>query len=136
MRKEEIGLRCKDDYFKKVLLVAFAIQITLKVKGAQLWNEKFEIISKHTLEIRIDSALLEVLDGTLLVRIHSHHGLCYEQCCIFLRPFVQVEPLSKPIYKCLLRDSLRFLTANTTAEQVVKTATASEQTSYGKNGIS
>jgi hypothetical protein len=47
----------------RILVVSF------KIKGAQLRYKEFQVIPEYTSEIRVDSALLQVLNGFTLVSI-------------------------------------------------------------------
>ena len=88
VREEEIGLRCENYYFEEVLLVAGAFEVALQVKGAELRNEELEIVPEHAFEVGIDSTLLKILDGTLLMCVHPHHRLRHQQRCILFRPLI------------------------------------------------
>ena len=91
-------------------------------------DEKFEIVPEHTVEVRIDSALLEVLDGPRLMRVHPHHGLRnFQRLVSAAQSILDIEPFFKPFDEGLLGDRFGLLTADAAAEQIVEAAACPEE---------
>lgn len=66
MREEHVGFGGVQDQRRQVFAV---LETALDVHTADLWNIILQIISEWGVEIRVDSALFQLLNGTLLMCI-------------------------------------------------------------------
>lgn len=104
-------------------------QISFQIERAKLWDKELQIISKDTVEVWIDSTLLQILNGPWLMSVHPHHRLGYFKGLISpAESALDVQPLFESFDKCLFGHRLGLLAADAAAEHVVEAAAGSKET--------
>ena len=91
-------------------------------------DEELEIVSEYTVQIWVNSALLQVLDGLRLMCVHSKHGLCHLEVTLLASTdsLIEIQPLLKSLDESLLGDRLGLLADEAAAERIVEATAGSE----------
>lgn len=123
MSKEKVRFRCQNAQIKELLRIR---HFSLQIKRAKLRDEKFQVISKRTCEVRVYPALFQIFNSSPLMCVQSHQVNNDSQSLVFvLLVFLQVQPLRKPGDKRLLGVDLTLLAAQEAAKRVVAAAAES-----------
>ena len=120
MREEHVGLRSIQDESREILPI---LEAALDVHAANLRNVVLQVVSEGRVEVRVDPALLQIIDRILLMRIQHQqppHRIIRRQIQQML--LLNIQPFIKSILKPHPRDLEALLAATAAAEQVVARA--------------